>query len=58
LQIENAISFTNKSKALKFEKYLKSHSGLAFVMQVFLIGYNIVKSFIKNKMDQCFCGLK
>lgn len=29
-QIENAISFGNKAKALEFEKYLKNHSGRAF----------------------------
>ena len=34
-QIENAISFTNKEKALKFEKYLKSHSGRAFASKHF-----------------------
>ncbi|VAX29043.1 hypothetical protein MNBD_IGNAVI01-3042 [hydrothermal vent metagenome] len=29
-EIETAISFTNKEKAQKFERYLKSHSGRAF----------------------------
>lgn len=29
-QIETATSFTDKEKALKFERYLKSHSGRAF----------------------------
>jgi len=34
-QIENAISFINKAKALEFEKYLKSHSGRAFANKHF-----------------------
>lgn len=29
-KIETAIAFTDKEKALSFEKYLKSHSGRAF----------------------------
>lgn len=34
-QIENAISFREKAKALQFEKYLKSHSGRAFASKHF-----------------------
>ncbi|HCE44816.1 MAG TPA: excinuclease ABC subunit C [Lentisphaeria bacterium] len=30
-----SISFTDKEKALKFEKYLKSHSGRAFMSKHF-----------------------
>ncbi len=30
-ELKNAISFKDKSKALAFEKYLKSHSGRAFL---------------------------
>ena len=33
--IKNVISFTNKEKALAFEKYLKSHSGRAFAKKHF-----------------------
>ncbi len=35
-KIEIAISFTEKEKALLFEKYLKSHSGRAFASKHFL----------------------
>jgi len=34
-KVETAISFTDKKKALKFEKYLKSHSGRAFTSKHF-----------------------
>ena len=34
-KIRNTISFPNKNKALAFEKYLKSHSGRAFVKKHF-----------------------
>jgi len=34
-KIKNVISFTEKSKALAFEKYLKSHSGRAFAKKHF-----------------------
>lgn len=34
-KIETAISFTEKEKARKFEKYLKSHSGRAFISKHF-----------------------
>jgi len=34
-QIETAISFSNKEKAAKFEKYLKSHAGRAFASKHF-----------------------
>jgi predicted GIY-YIG superfamily endonuclease len=33
--IETAISFTDKTKAMNFEKYLKSHSGRAFAKKHF-----------------------
>ncbi len=33
--IETAIAFGDKSKALQFEKYLKSHSGRAFTSKHF-----------------------
>ena len=34
-KIQTAISFVDKSKALEFEKYLKSHSGRAFTKKHF-----------------------
>jgi len=34
-KIETAIAFTDKEKALSFEKYLKSHSGRAFSQKHF-----------------------
>lgn len=34
-KIKSAIAFTDKTKALKFEKYLKSHSGRAFAKKHF-----------------------
>ncbi|MFZ9033614.1 MAG: GIY-YIG nuclease family protein [Anaerohalosphaeraceae bacterium] len=34
-QIETAISFREKDKAVAFEKYLKSHSGRAFTKRHF-----------------------
>ena len=34
-QIETAISFQSKEKAVAFEKYLKSHSGRAFARRHF-----------------------
>ncbi|OGU54348.1 MAG: excinuclease ABC subunit C [Ignavibacteria bacterium RBG_13_36_8] len=34
-KIQTAISFCNKETALKFEKYLKSHSGRAFCKKHF-----------------------
>jgi len=34
-KIKNTISFDEKSKALAFEKYLKSHSGRAFTKKHF-----------------------
>jgi len=36
-QIITSISFPDKSKALKFEKYLKSHSGRTFTSKHFII---------------------
>ena len=32
-EIKTAIAFTEKEKALKFEKYLKTHSGRAFAIK-------------------------
>ena len=34
-KVETAIMFETKEKALKFEKYLKSHSGRAFIKRHF-----------------------
>jgi predicted GIY-YIG superfamily endonuclease len=34
-KIKNAFAFTEKEKALAFEKYLKSHSGRAFAKKHF-----------------------
>ncbi len=34
-KIKTVVAFTDKSKALKFEKYLKSHSGRAFAKKHF-----------------------
>jgi predicted GIY-YIG superfamily endonuclease len=34
-KIQTAISFNDKTKALAFEKYLKSHSGRAFAKKHF-----------------------
>lgn len=34
-RIQTAIAFTDKDKALEFEKYLKSHSGRAFAKKHF-----------------------
>jgi len=34
-RIKNVMSFTDKDKALAFEKYLKSHSGRAFAKKHF-----------------------
>ncbi|NOX17749.1 MAG: GIY-YIG nuclease family protein [Chlorobi bacterium] len=34
-EIKTAIAFREKEKALKFEKYLKSHSGRAFAVKHF-----------------------
>ena len=34
-QIETAVAFRSKSKAVAFEKYLKSHSGRAFAKKHF-----------------------
>ena len=34
-EIETAIAFRSKEKALRFEKYLKSHSGRAFISKHF-----------------------
>lgn len=34
-QLKTAIAFDEKDKALKFEKYLKSHSGRAFAKKHF-----------------------
>ena len=34
-KIKNTISFADKTKALAFEKYLKSHSGRAFAKKHF-----------------------
>ena len=34
-KIKNAFAFTEKEKALAFEKYLKSHSGRAFTKKHF-----------------------
>ena len=34
-EIKTAIAFTEKEKALKFEKYLKTHSGRAFAVKHF-----------------------
>jgi len=34
-QIETAVSFLSKDKAVDFEKYLKSHSGRAFAKRHF-----------------------
>ena len=34
-KIKNAFAFTDKEKALAFEKYLKSHSGRAFAKKHF-----------------------
>jgi predicted GIY-YIG superfamily endonuclease len=34
-QIETAIAFRSKEKAITFEKYLKSHSGRAFARKHF-----------------------
>ena len=34
-QIETAVAFRNKDKALAFERYLKSHSGRAFASRRF-----------------------
>jgi len=34
-KIKNAFAFTDKDKALAFEKYLKSHSGRAFAKKHF-----------------------
>ena len=34
-KIETTVAFTSKEKAIKFEKYLKSHSGRAFTSKHF-----------------------
>jgi len=34
-KIKNVISFESKDKAMKFEEYLKSHSGRAFAKKHF-----------------------
>ncbi|MDR3628592.1 MAG: GIY-YIG nuclease family protein [Ignavibacteriaceae bacterium] len=34
-KIKNAIAFDEEDKAIKFEKYLKSHSGRAFIKKHF-----------------------
>jgi putative endonuclease len=34
-RIQTALAFTDKDKALEFEKYLKSHSGRAFAKKHF-----------------------
>jgi len=34
-QIETAIAFRSKEKAVRFEKYLKNHSGRAFAIKHF-----------------------
>ena len=39
-KINTAIAFTNKGKALAFEKYLKTHSGRAFAKNTFITNVN------------------
>lgn len=45
--LEGYIAFTNKSVAQKFERYLKSGSGFAFLKKHFLMG---------NQLDGGFSG--
>lgn len=54
--LESYIAFTNKSVAQKFERYLKSGSGFAFLKKHFLMGGQLAGGFSGGGADATVSG--